>query len=108
MQKKKTTTNWRKAVLEEAQCRPQPGSAVSVSSKTASWAATVEKPVAPALAIQYEALLVSEKDAAKMLGVSRRTVFHLNKQGLLTARKIGKRKLYCTSGLKKFAAGEAA
>ena len=104
----KKSGKWKKTLLEEAPVRPPTGGAVSVSSKTASWAATVEKPVAPAPAIQYEALLVSEKDAAKMLGVSRRTVFHLNKQGLLTARKIGKRKLYCTSGLKKFAAGEAA
>lgn len=78
-----------------------------VSEKSGSWAATVEKPAASSSEpLQQEILLVNEKVAAQMLGLSRRKVFDLHASGVLSAQKIGRRKLYSVSSLKKFAEGE--
>lgn len=101
----KKSEKWKKTLLED---RPAPGGAVSVSANTDSWASTVEKPVEPDQSFWHEILLVSEKEAARMLGVSRRKVFELSAKGDLTARKIGKRKLYSVSSLKLFAEGQVA
>ena len=51
-------------------------------------------------------LLVDEKTAARMLGVSRRTVFDLNDSGTLRATRIGARKLYSVDAIERFARGE--
>jgi len=98
--------NWKRVFGGDAN-RPPARVGVSVSGETKSWAATVESPRVPALPIQHEVLLVNEAVAAKMLGVSRRKVFDLNAKGELPARKIGNRKLYSVSSIKKFAEGEA-
>lgn len=52
-----------------------------------------------------EPLLVDEKQAAQMLGVSRRKIFELNKQGVLPSRTVGSRKLYSVKKLREFAEG---
>jgi hypothetical protein len=62
----------------------------------------VQRVEEPVVAVN-DVLMVSEAKAATLLGVSRRTVFALNKQGILSARKVGKRKLYSVEGLKNFA-----
>ena len=54
----------------------------------------VEKPV--------EALAVNGKDAAKMLGVSERTVFNLVQAGKIVRKKIGWRSLYPVASIKAF------
>ena len=51
---------------------------------------------------QIEPLAVNSRDAAKMLGVSERTIFNLAKQGRIVCRKIGWRSLYPVSSLKAF------
>ena len=53
-----------------------------------------------------EPLLVDEDQAAQLLGVSRRTVFDLNKQGVLPNRMVGSRKKYSVKKLREFAEGE--
>ena len=51
---------------------------------------------------QVEPLAVSSKDAAKMLGVSERTVFNLAQAGKIACKKVGWRSLYPISSLKAF------
>jgi hypothetical protein len=65
------------------------------------WAESVERKEDKASDI--ELLLVPEKVAAAMLGVSARTVWELGKAGEVETRKIGRRKNYLVSSLKKFA-----
>ena len=77
------------------------------SSRECSWASTVEK-TDPEGVIPVEPILVNEKTAATMLGVSRRTVFDLNKQGVLTCKQIGKLKRYAVADLHAFAEGKVA
>ena len=77
------------------------------SSRESSWASTVEK-TDPEGVIPVEPILVNEKTAASMLGVSRRTVFDLNKQGVLTCKQIGKLKRYAVADLRAFAEGKVA
>jgi hypothetical protein len=72
-----------------------------------SWAETVHCEEPKPVAAPVELLLVDEKGAGLMLGVSRRTVFDLNKQGALRSKQIGKRKLYLVADLRAFASGEA-
>jgi hypothetical protein len=72
-----------------------------------SWAETVHSEESKPVAVPVEPLLVDEKGAGLMLGVSRRTVFDLNKQGTLRSKNIGKRKLYLVADLRAFASGEA-
>jgi excisionase family DNA binding protein len=50
-------------------------------------------------------LLVDEKTAAELLGVSKRTVFELNEAGELSCKRIGSRKLYSVARLREFADG---
>jgi hypothetical protein len=97
-------SKWKKTALEAT--RPPANGKVLVSEQANPWAASVAKETPPA--VQVEPLLVSEKMAALMLGLSRRTVFALNKQGVLFARKIGNRKLYSVESLKTFAEAGAA
>lgn len=82
------------------------GEGVSLVGKTKSemWtqSVAVQRVEEPVVAIN-DVLMVSEAKAAKLLGVSRRTVFALNKQGVLSARRVGKRKLYSVESLKNFA-----
>jgi hypothetical protein len=51
---------------------------------------------------EIEPLLVPEKVAAGMLGVSPRTVWQLGKEGKLTVGRIGRRKNYLVSSLRAF------
>ena len=73
----------------------------------ASWASTVEEEDRSAIAVA-EPLLVDEKTAAELLGVSRRMVFDLEEQGLLKSKRIGKLKRYAVSHLRDFAEGKVA
>lgn len=52
-----------------------------------------------------ERLLVDEREAARMLGVSRRKLFDLNRLGILSSRLVGSRKLYSVKKLREFAEG---
>jgi len=106
MRSRMSRSKWKKTALEAT--RPPVRGEVLVSRNDASWAATVEKPRERPVVLFEQALLVSEKVAAQMLGLSRRTVFALNKEGVLAARKIGKRKLYSVESLKNFAEAGAA
>ena len=49
-----------------------------------------------------EILAVSSRGAAKMLGVSERTIFNLAKEGKIACKKIGWRSLYPVASLKAF------
>lgn len=53
---------------------------------------------------QVEVLAVSSRDAAKMLGVSERTVFNLAKDGKIICKKVGWRSLYPVASIKAFLA----
>lgn len=77
------------------------------SSNDSTWASTVER-VEEDMTVPVEPLLVNEKTAASILGVSKRTVFDLEKNGTLTAKRIGKRKLYAVSQLRAFVRGAVA
>ena len=68
---------------------------------TRAWAASVERKQEPPASV--EPLLVTEKIAAAMLGVSARTVWQLGKAGELATKKIGRRKNYLVSSLKSYA-----
>jgi hypothetical protein len=70
-----------------------------------AWAASVAEPEEPSLVATLPPLLVSEKTAGELLGVSRRQVFELNKAGLLPCVMIGCRKLYSVARLREFADG---
>jgi len=51
---------------------------------------------------KIEPLAVNGKNAAKMLGVSERTVFNLARQGKIACKKVGWRSLYPVASLKAF------
>ncbi len=91
--------------------RPAIGKEESTDGKEAkmnlSWARTVEKDE-PEDVIVAELLLVNEKTAAQMLGVSKRTIFDLNKKGVLACKQIGKLKRYAVADLRAFAEGKVA
>jgi excisionase family DNA binding protein len=72
----------------------------------ACWADTVQKNMETSDSSAAKPLLVDEKTAAQMLGVSRRTVFDLNEEGSLRAVRIGTRKLYLVDAIERFARGE--
>jgi len=74
----------------------------------ASWADTVAAEDEGSNLGVLEPLLVDEKTAAELLGVSRRTVFDLNRQGVLACKQIGKLKRYAVSHLREFAEGKVA
>ena len=51
--------------------------------------------------------LVSRPEAARLLGLSSRTVDYLRSKGVLRARKIGRRALILRVDLERFARGES-
>ena len=71
-------------------------------SDGARWAASVAVPSPQG---RVEELLVTENQAAEMLGVSRRTIFALNKQGILPSVMVAARKKYSVKMLRTFADG---
>ena len=77
-------------------------------SMNQTWADTVagqNEEVGASLA-PLEPLLVDEEQAGMLLGVSRRLIFDLNKQGFLTSKMVGSRKMYSVKKLREFAEGE--
>lgn len=52
-------------------------------------------------------LLVSEREAARLLGVSARTVYALEKRGELRAARIGTRKLFAVVAIHDFIARQS-
>ena len=77
-------------------------------SKVPSWADTVDRQEPHPTTAPVEPLLVDEKEAGLMLGVSRRTIFDMNKHGILRSKTIGRRKLYPVADLRAFVNGEGA
>jgi len=75
-------------------------------STAEAWAASVAEPKETSPVIQLSPLLVDEKTAAELLGVSKRMVYELNESGDLPCKRIGSRKLYSVTRLRKFADGE--
>lgn len=73
--------------------------------QVSTWADSVKKEKSESVEVRRP-LLVDEEASAKMLGVSQRTVFELNKRGVLPSIRIGKRKLYAVSVIEAFARGE--
>ncbi len=67
-----------------------------------AWAASVATDEKPSVVSPVSPLLVSEKEAAKILAVSRRTVFDLEKRGVLKSVRIGALKRYAVATLKEF------
>jgi len=49
-------------------------------------------------------LLLSEQEAAEMLGISARNLFDLQKRGEVVARQLGNRKLYHIDEVRRYAA----
>ena len=70
-----------------------------------TWADTVAGDEEAITEMPLERLLVDEREAAQMLGVSRRKIFELNKLGVLSSRLVGSRKLYSVKKLREFAEG---
>jgi hypothetical protein len=70
-----------------------------------SWAASVDPDRGKPLRKLPPVLLVDEKQAAQMLGVSRRMIFDLNHQGTLPCVMVGSRKKYSVKMLQRFADG---
>jgi hypothetical protein len=70
-----------------------------------TWADTVAGDEEAISEMPLERLLVDEREAAQMLGVSRRKIFELNKLGVLSSRLVGSRKLYSVKKLREFAEG---
>lgn len=58
--------------------------------------------------MEEKPILVSRPEAARLLGLSARTVDYLRSKGVLRARKIGKRALILRTDLERFARGESA
>jgi hypothetical protein len=73
-----------------------------------TWADTVDPEDEGSGLGALEPLLVDEKTASALLGVSRRTIFDLEKRGVLKSKQIGKRKLYSVTHLRDFAEGKVA
>ena len=68
-----------------------------------AWAASVSSVGESEILDSFPPLLVSERQAARILAVSRRTVFDLEKRGMLTSVRIGSLKRYALAALKAFA-----
>lgn len=68
-----------------------------------AWASSVRKPAEDDSSTEMLPLLVPEKVAAGMLGVSPRTIWKLGKEGKLAVGRIGRRKNYLVSSLKAYA-----
>jgi len=73
-----------------------------------SWADTVKNEADALVPAPLEPLLVDEEQAGMLLGVSRRKIFELNKQGIVPCRMVGSRKMYSVKKLREFADGEVA
>jgi hypothetical protein len=84
---------------------PKEDPAMPITQRS-EWGQTISAEVPEPVTASVEPLLVDEKEAGVMLGVSRRTVFDLNKQGTLRSKNIGKRKLYSVADLRAYANGE--
>lgn len=80
----------------------------SKMTRQATWADTVAAEDEGSNLGVLEPLLVDERTAAELLGVSRRTVFELEGQGVLQCKRIGKLKRYSVSHLREFAEGKVA
>jgi excisionase family DNA binding protein len=76
------------------------------SSHRNAWAVSVDRTCEKPFRKSPTLLLVDEEQAAQMLGVSRRTIFDLNKQGTLPSVMVGSRKKYSVKMLRAFADGE--
>lgn len=72
-------------------------------STAEAWAASVTKEETPSIIVSVTPLLVNEVVAGELLGVSRRTVYDLNRAGELPCKWIGSRKLYSVTRLREFA-----
>jgi len=89
--------------------RPPAPDRLSVLEKEAgmsmgdAWAASVSSVGEAEISEPLPPLLVNERQAAKILAVSRRTVFDLEKRGVLTSVRIGSLKRYALATLKAFA-----
>jgi len=89
--------------------RPPVSDRLSVLEKEAgmsmgdAWAASVSSVGESEILDSFPPLLVSERQAARILSVSRRTVFDLEKRGMLTSVRIGSLKRYALATLKAFA-----
>ncbi len=89
--------------------RPPAPDRLSVLEKEAgmsmgdAWAASVSSVGESEILDSFPPLLVSERQAARILSVSRRTVFDLEKRGMLTSVRIGSLKRYSLATLKAFA-----
>lgn len=105
------------AAIEEVRRRPRDSHALSkwieeddevIEQKVGdrnSWAASVDPVGGKPFRKPPPLLLVDEEQAARMLGVSRRTIFDLNKQGTLPSVMVGSRKKYSVKMLRGFADG---
>jgi len=51
---------------------------------------------------QIEPLAVNSKQAARLLGVSERTIFNLTRDGKISCKKVGWRSLYSVASLRAF------
>ena len=87
-----------------AECLPVEDRCMT-NKRDSSWASTVERQE-PKPAAAAAILLVDEGTAAQMLGVSKRTLFDLNKRGIVRSKQIGKLKRYPIAHLRSFAEGE--
>jgi len=56
--------------------------------------------------MEAQPLLVSRPEAARLLGLSARTIDYLRSRGVLRARKIGRRALLLRVDLERFAEGQ--
>lgn len=54
-----------------------------------------------------ECLTVSAKEAARMIGISERTLFTLTKEGKIDSLRIGRKVLYSAEKIRAFVNGEA-
>jgi hypothetical protein len=79
-----------------------------IKQQNQGWAETVAGGEEAPCMIPLEPLLVDERQAAQILGVSRRKVFDLNEAGELPCKRIGSRKLYSVARLREFAEGRVA
>jgi hypothetical protein len=73
------------------------------SNRSQAWTGSVQKPAARDTSLGMAPLLVPEKVAAEMLGVSPRTVWQLGKEGKVLFGRIGRRKNYLVSSLTAYA-----
>ena len=76
-----------------------------MSGRAGSWAETVGG-VESGEDCSSKRLLVNEIEAARLLGISRRALFEINKSGEIPCVWLGRRKLYSLARLTRLAEGE--